>query len=190
MVSSGVGLADAAAGIVSGGAATALHISGTVSGASGGHIAQTQGPVQGRAAGEQPPNPCTAFSPGNLEVAGACCVLSLAQWAGRHALPVPWLEATHVAFVENQHAKTAHQLLRKWRRLRACTAADGAGAPDEATVLHGSNHDNGHLPHLSYEERSCAQKLWGHFRGAVPLEEIKERASLDAAIRALHGQPE
>lgn len=177
VVDSGAGGDGAAAATVNGAGAGAAEVC----------LAQTCGPPLLQAAGEQTPYRCTGFGPACSKGVDACCVSSLAQWAGRHGLPVPRLPAAHVAFVENQHAKMAHQLLRKWRRLRACT--DGGGTGDDATVPHGPSHDNGHLPQLSCEERASAEGLWRHFGAAVPMEEIKVRASLDAAMHALHGEP-
>jgi hypothetical protein len=120
----------------------------------------------------------------------AYCVLSLAQWACRHALPVPRLAAAHVAFVEGQHAKMAHQLLRKWRRVCALKEGGGGDTGDADTEGNRPAQDKEHVPQMICEERACAERLWRHFGGAVSIEEIKGRAALDAAVRALHGQPE
>jgi len=120
-------------------------------------------------------------------------------------LPQPRVTAEHLAFVEGEHARVAHRLLRSLRRVRALEASSGiaARAPSGIGVEYGSAIPAGatavaisggaskqgqHAPVLSGGELACAERLWSHFGGAVPLDGIKGEDALRAAVAALHSR--
>jgi len=138
------------------------------------------------------PAACHAYHTQCPARVNACCLLSLAEWTRRNGLRPPQPSNSHRGFLEAEHARAAHKLLRKFRKIS--TSSDGPSHGVESSG-HAEQHQNNnresaqdklHIPCLSDVEHYSAEVLWRHFGGVITLDELKTQPSLQVAIAALH----